>query len=299
MRWAVLSFVSSRVSRSGLGSLLLLLLAGVAPTASSEETEHLAVARAAWEQRAEGFAGEWAGGERIGDALTAYEAALREAPASLEVHEGLLRALYFQGTFTEVSSEQALAIFERGVEVSASAMRLLHGSAELTEREVADLVAEAADRDRAGALHFWSAVHWGQWGDNQSMMAALRAGVANRLRQHGRVAMELDPTYDNAGPSRLLGRMHAVAPKVPMVTGWIERERAVELLERALELAPADPQNRLFLVEVWLDQRPEKRPEALRLLEALVGDSPRPGFEVEDSFVLRDASELHRTLRND
>lgn len=296
---SVRSSQSRRSARSGLVSLLPLLLAGMASAAPSAAPESLAAARTAWEQRARGFAGEWAEGGVIGVAVAAYEAALREAPASLEVHEELLRALYFQGTFTDVSGDQARSIFERGVAVSESAMRLLYGPAGAAKREVADLVAEAADQDRAGALHFWSAVLWGQWGDNQSMMAALRAGVATRVRDHGLVAMELDPMYDNAGPLRLLGRMHAVAPKVPMVTGWIDRDRAVELLERAHELAPADPQIRLFLVEVWLDRRPKKKAEAVDMLGALVRDSPRPGFEVEDSFVLRDASELQRTLGRD
>lgn len=301
----VLAIVGSSGGRSWFrdparfGLVFLLLLVGVAFRAWSEESDSLAAARTAWEQRSDGFAGEWAEGERIGVAVAEYEAALREAPASLEVHEELLRALYFQGTFTELSGAEVRAIFERGVEVSESAMRLLHGPGGVKKRQVADLVAEAADNGRAGALHFWSAVHWGQWGDNQSMMAALRAGVATRLRDHGQVAMELDPMYDHAGPLRLLGRMHAIAPKVPTVTGWIKRERGVELLESALELAPADPQIRLFLVEAWLDQRPKKRAEAVDLLRSLVRDSPRRGLEVEDSFVLRDASELYRTLGYD
>ena len=119
------------------------------------------------------------------------------------------------------------------------------------------------------------------------MMAALRKGVADRLRVHGQVALELAPDYDFAGPYRFLGRMHAVAPKVPGFTGWIDRETAVELLEEGHRRAPEHPQNRLFLAEIWLDQRPTKKQEALELLEELLIAEPRSGWVVEDTFVLR------------
>ena len=105
------------------------------------------------------------------------------------------------------------------------------------------------------------------------------------------VALELAPDYDSAGPYRFLGRMNAVAPRVPTFTGWVDRETAVELLEEGHRRAPMHPQNRLFLAEVWLKHRPAKKQEALELLEELLAAEPRKGWEVEDTFALRQAAE--------
>ena len=250
----------------------------------------------AWDRRADGFDGEWAQPQMINHAIEVWEAALSAAPQSLEAHETLLRGLNFKGQYTRLDRSERQAIFSRGVEVTAAAMRLLHGSDELGERDWEDLASEVADEIGAGALHFWAAVHWGQWGDSQDVFAALGKGVAKRLRLHGLVSLELDPTYDNAGPYRLLGRLHAIAPRVPMVTGWVRRERAVELLEKAYELVPGDLQNRLFLIEIWLAESPEKQSQAMAMLETLVEGAPRSGLYVEDSFVLRDARTLLESL---
>ena len=58
------------------------------------------------------------------------------------------------------------------------------------------------------------------------------------------------------GPRRLLGRLHAVAPRVPLFTGWVSRTEGVEHLERAVAIAPEDLANRLYLAEARLELEP-------------------------------------------
>lgn len=273
---------------SWVGVAVLGLAVGAVPI---EAVPPLEEGRQAWQERAEGFDGDWAQPEAIGRAVRAFELALESDPTRLESYEELLRALYFMGTFTELSEEAGRAVFVHGVEVAESAMRLLHGTSDVADQGAEELADQVHDRPLAGALHFWSAVHWGSWADRQGIMAALRQGVAKRLRLHAQVAAILDELYDNAGPHRFLGRLHAVAPKVPGFTGWVNREKAVELLARAHELVPEDPNNELFLIEAWLDHEPKKHPQARARLEALVAWEPRSEFLVEDAFALKDARE--------
>ncbi len=277
-----------RALLSWVGAAFLGLAVWAAPI---EAVHPLEEGRQAWQERAEGFDGDWAQPEAIGRTVRAFESALESDPTSLESHEELLRALYFMGTFTELSEEAGRAVFVRGVEVAESAMRLLHGTSEIADLGPEELVDQISDRPQAGALHFWSAVHWGSWADRKGIMAALRQGVAKRLRLHAQVAAILNELYDNAGPHRFLGRLHAVAPKVPGFTGWVDRKKAVELLTRAQELVPEDPNNELFLIEAWLDHEPKKHPQARARLEALVVWEPRSESLVEDAFALKDARE--------
>ena len=280
----------------GCAVLLVSVCLALAAPPLSAQSAALETARDSWGRRGAGFEGEWAPSEPIREAIESLDRALEEAPGELDLYERLMRALYYQGTFTELTAEERKAVFGRGTEVATSAVRMLHGTDELRWKRIEQTVEQVRGVEQAGPLHYWAAILWGSWGDHHGAMAALRKGVADRLRIHGQAALELAPDYDFAGPYRFLGRMHAVAPKVPGFTGWVDRETAVELLEEGFQRAPEHLQNGLFLAEIWLEQRPGKKQEALELLERLLAAEPRKGWEVEDSFVLRQVRETAESL---
>jgi tetratricopeptide (TPR) repeat protein len=293
--------LEEKSSADGIRScaVLLVFLACLAPAAAflSAQSPALETARVSWERRSAGFAGEWAPSEPILEGIESLDRALQEAPEDLDLYESLMRALYYQGTFTELTADDRKAVFGRGTEVASAAVRLLHGTDELRWKKIEHTIEQGRGVQQAGPLHYWAAILWGSWGDHHGAMAALRKGVADRLRIHGQVALELAPDYDFAGPYRFLGRMHAVAPRVPGFTGWIDREKAVELLEEGYRRAPEHPQNGLFLAEIWLEQRPAKKQQAVELLEQLLAAEPRKAWEVEDEFVLREVRETTESLR--
>jgi hypothetical protein len=140
--------------------------------------------------------------------------------------------------------------------------------------------------------HFWSAVSWGLWGMSHSRMRAGASGVATRIREHAERVIELDPEFADGGGYRLLGRLHTATPKIPLLTGWIDRELGVELLETACRTSSADPRNPLFLAEALLRFRPGERDRALRLLEDVAGREPMEGRRAEDLEAIGQAREL-------
>jgi hypothetical protein len=113
--------------------------------------------------------------------------------------------------------------------------------------------------------------------------------VANRLHRYTLITIALEPEYDEGGAFRLLGRLHAELPRVPFVSGWIDRNESIPLVERAYAMAPANPSNRLLLALTLLDLAPERRSEALDLLKQVEGLTPRPSMRVEDLIVRREA----------
>ena len=64
-------------------------------------------------------------------------------------------------------------------------------------------------------------------------------------------AVELDPGVDGGGPLRLLGALYLRAPPWPRGPG--DGEKALELLEQAVEEYPEHPLNHLFYAEALLD----------------------------------------------
>jgi tetratricopeptide (TPR) repeat protein len=254
----------------------------------------------AWARRAEG--------ERQGrplqgpilEAVRSYESALSSRPERLEARWKLLRTLHFAGDFAAPDEEEARRIFDRAREVSEEGLGLLAerlgsgvGLEEMDPEKIGDRLAAAdvSSRDVA-RLYFWSAINWGAWSRNAGLLRAVRQGVANRIHRYTLITIALEPDYDEGGAFRLLGRLHAELPRVPFVSGWVDREESIPLLERAYAMAPANPGNRLLLALTLLDLAPERRTEALDLLKQVEGLTPRPSMRIEDLAMRREAREL-------
>lgn len=281
--------------RGLVGTAAMLVVLASAPqsaAAAPPRSPSLEDADRAWSRRAEGAQAERAAPGPVAEAIAAYEDVLDADPRNLEVIWKLQRALHYQGEFTKLSPGRRASLWERGTELAERAIAVLHGDTPWNERDPAAVAASIEDRTTAGAVHFWAAVHWGLWGETKGALPAVRKGIAKRIRDHGVCAIELDETYERAGPHRLVGRLHAVAPRVPFFTGWIDRDLALRHLERAVELAPEDLYNRLYLAEARLGLRPELRDLAILELEAIVAAQPDPEHLVED----RRAQSLARTL---
>jgi hypothetical protein len=96
--------------------------------------------------------------------------------------------------------------------------------------------------------HYYEAVFIGLRARQKSVPKALLLlpGMAER----GRRAMEIDETYDDAGPLRLMGTLLVTAPPWPASVG--DTDEGLELLWRAVEVSDY-PRNRLLLVEALIE----------------------------------------------
>lgn len=278
-----------RRSRPLIAHLALAVAFGTAttaPVAATTAENPLAAGDAWFARRAEGAPAPEAGRAAPGPiarAIDAYEEAVAAAPTNLEAHWKLLRALYYQGEHAAEGEDARREVFDRGRQAAETALGRLAaraGGRQLVDAlEPEERAARLARVPEAGPMYFWAAVHWGMWGDAVGRLAAARQGVAGTIRDYAETALALNESYENGGPHRVLGRLHALAPKIPFFTGWIDRDRAIAELRRAKALGPDDPLNRLYLAEALLEHRPERRAEALELLRALLSqpaDADRP-----------------------
>jgi hypothetical protein len=278
-----------------------LLGARVADVSAGAPVADVTAGDAAWAARAEGALEGRPLPEPIRSSLDAYERALADRPHSLEVRWKLVRSLHFAGTFTARDEDAKRQAFERAAGIADEGLDWLAervgDGASLDELGPALLrarldAAGLSARDVA-RLHFWSALSWGAWSRTVGLLSAVRQGVAGRLHRYASVALALEPGYDEGGPYRLLGRLHARLPRVPFLSGWVERERAIPLLEAGYALAPENPGNQLLLAVTLLELAPERRSEAIALLDAVADLDPRPEMRIED-LAMRDEARERR-----
>ncbi|MEE2775828.1 MAG: hypothetical protein VYE73_03580 [Acidobacteriota bacterium] len=271
-------------------------LSWVAPVPAVGSVSSLAEAEEAWARRGEGYVGPDAEPTAVVQAIAAFETALVERPRDLEVMWKLLRAIEFRGEYTAVNKTERRRLYAESVGLVERALSILHGEGGLKGRSPEDLAREVSDRPHAAAVHYWSALHYGLFGDTHGAMSAIRKGVAKHIRLHAETATLIDPEESSGGGARVLGRMHSEAPKVPLFTGWIDRNEAVRLLEEANAIAPDDPFNRVFLADVWLSFRPRRSGEAIALLRSVVEEPAPVEAVVEHAEAARQAREILAAL---
>lgn len=271
----------------------------LATATHAQELDALAAAGdAAFERRAEGQVEGRATAEPIGEAVRSFERATRMAPERLDLQWRLLRALHYEADFASSGTDQERQRYrvgaDRGDAVIARLVARL--GAELDELDDAALMARAeaagVTREDMARVYFWAAVHWGGWAREAGLLQAVRVGVANTMYAYTSLAVRLDAGLERGGPLRLLSRMHATLPRVPLITGWVDPAQAIPLAERALTVLPNDIGNRFLLALTQEELLSPPDPSARRTLEAVAKASPRPELVIEDLLVILEAREL-------
>jgi tetratricopeptide (TPR) repeat protein len=281
---------------------LLGLVSGTVGALQASPREAMDRGDDAWKRRGDGHEGARALPEPVGEAIAAFQSVLDEDPSNLEARWKLLRALYFQGEYVLEDREQKLELFQRSKALTDEGRETLARQAQLNEdpdglppQELAEIY---ADVPNAPQIYLWSAVHWGLWGRHRGKIAAAKEGVAKKIRNFAEVTILLDEVFDEAGGHRILGRLHAEAPKLPFFTGWVDRDTAISELRLAMQLAPHGLLTRLYLAEALLEYRPKQRQEAVELLRDLAQRTPDPASVVEELKVIEDARALLAELRD-
>ncbi len=267
------------------------------PSFLSAQQDPIAAGDAAWARRAEGHQGDRAQPGPVNEAVAAYERAVKEQPDRLEGSWKLLQALHYKGDFATPGKEGKQQAFARGKEVAEAALdrlaKKIAGSREKLDTMTPAQAAKAVSAvPEAKPLFLWASVHWGLWGDVFGRMAAARQGVGDKVRRYSETLIALDERYENAGGHRILGRLHTLAPKVPFVTGWVDRDKAVSELRKAVALGPDNWDNQLFLAEALFEYQPAKAAEARDILRRLLARRPTPELAVEQERTLVNARAL-------
>ena len=249
--------------------------ASLPPTTTATMT-HLVAGDALWTQRANTLSGNLAVSASIEAAIERYEAAGRDEPTALEPRWKLLRALHYSVDFADRDDDAKQASVNQAVAIAHESIRLLESE-------------EGSNRDRA-RLYFWSGIAWGTKAGRVGLLTVVREGLATRMHDFAESALELDPSVEQGGSLRLLSRLHATLPRVPFVSGWVDRTKALGFAERALALDPDHSGNQLIMALTLLEMTPSRESDARAFLESVSNGTPRIDFLVEDLAIQAQAA---------
>lgn len=96
--------------------------------------------------------------------------------------------------------------------------------------------------------HYYLGLSIGQLADTKRNMAALK--MVKEMEHEFNAARELDEHFDYGGADRNLGLLYHQAPTILSIGS---RSKARQHLQRAVELAPDFPENRLNFIETLVD----------------------------------------------
>ena len=191
--------------------------------------------------------------------------ALVEEDATCAWAYGLLAEInYWFGEYA-VDADDKLAFFDEGVQCGEAAVGLDENSLE---------------------GNFWLAVNYGSFGQEKGIMQSL--ALIQPMKERAERAAQIDGGYFYGGPYRVLGRLYHKAPGFPFSIG--STKKAIEHLEKAVELGPKFFLNRIFLAEAYASNRDKAK--AREQLEWILNAPLNPNHEREDEDYKRQAAEL-------
>jgi tetratricopeptide (TPR) repeat protein len=243
--------------------------------------------------------GDVASPREIDAAIEAYRVAMGRDKGNVDVRWKYLRATYFKAEYTGLAESRKTALYDRAKGVAEEALDLLRTRAgrqlgrDASGLEAQEIATALAGDQTAGEAFYWTAVTWGQWALARGKLKAVQEGAASKIRSDCRIVIGIDSKLEDGGGYRVLGRLHAVTPKVPLLTPWIDHDEAVANLRKAVAVAPLNFVNLLFLAEALQEFTGDKA-EATRLLGKVVQSPPDPDHLVES---LRTQAAARRDLQ--
>ncbi len=198
----------------------------------------------------------------INRAIDLFESALNQNIKPEESAAYLLRSYYFKGMFTDLNKDQKKDVYDKGRSLG---------------EKMIDRYPDSVP------IKFWYAANIGRWADVHSFMRAATSGISKKLRRISKNIIKKNPNYQDGGGYRILAQVHFYSPNIPIVMGWPSKDKALELVEKALKIAPNNPTNKMLYANILLEF--DRKEEAKELLHEIRHMTPRTSHKIEDRYV--------------
>lgn len=181
------------------------------------------------------------------EAQEKYQKALLTMENKYDAYWRTARILYYIGENTE-SKKEKKAIFSQGIYYGKKAV---------------DAGPELPDG------HYWLGVNQGKFGEVKGVLKSL--SLVGPIKRAMQKVIELDRSYEEGGPDRLLGRVYY---KLPGFAGG-SKDKSLEHLQKSLEYGPNDALTRLFLADTYISLKETDKAQAELEFILAMEDDPR------------------------
>jgi tetratricopeptide (TPR) repeat protein len=189
------------------------------------------------------------------EARDLYLKAMQFAEDKYEVFWKLSRILYYVGANKE-SKRDKKTIFSQGIYYAKRAVEM--------EPEKPD-------------GYYWLGVNYGVYGEARGVLKSLF--LVDDIKEAMNKVIELDRSYEDGGPDRVLGRVYF---KVPGIAGG-SKKKSLEHLLKSIEIGPQDPLTRVYLADTYLALKEIEKARAELDYVLSMEDDPRWVAGMEDT----------------
>lgn len=198
----------------------------------------------------------------INKAIEAFEQSLDQNLNVEQAASYLLRSYYFKGMFTGLPKDQQQQVYDKGRTLGKKMMKRFPDSV---------------------PIKFWYGANIGRWAEVHGFIEAATSGIAKKLRRVCEDIIEIDPRYEGGRGYRILAQVHFHAPHIPLVMSWPSDDKALELIEQAMDIAPEHPTNRMLYAQIMVEF--DRNNEAKQHLQYILDMEPRNTHIVEDQYL--------------
>lgn len=174
----------------------------------------------------------------------------------------LLKAYYFKGMFAGLPESQQKEVYDTGKILGEKMIERFPDSV---------------------PIKFWYSANLGKWADAHGFVKSATSGVAKKLRRVCNNIIEMNPHYQGGGGYRILAQVHFYSPNIPLLMGWPSNDKALNLIEKAMDIAPNHPPNRMNYAQILLEF--DRKEEAKKQLQYILDMEPRATHIVEDRYI--------------
>ncbi len=222
-----------------------------------------------YKKRAKGATGIKARQAPINKAIKHLEKAVGAEGVTRKEATFLLKSYYFKGTYALHDNDMKQKVFAKG-----------KGKGEKFKEQYPD----------HAPILFWYGANLGRWGEAYGVVAAAREGLADKMRKICKKIIALDEQFQGGGGYRVLAQVHFQSPYIPMVLSWPSNEKAIKYMEKALQIAPDNPNNKLQYGKILKYEGYEEK--AKPYLEEVASLTPDPDQLLENKRLKKEAKKL-------
>ncbi len=140
------------------------------------------------------------------------------------------------------------------------------------------------------ALRFRYLTCLGKWAEVYGIFTAAKEGVADLMKEHSEIIIDLDSDYENGGGYFMLGAVHFKSPYIPFILSWPDNDDAIIWLRKAYNTGRALPVQKTYLARALF--KDGQKEEALRLVKDVIATPPEQDEVLEESLEIEEAKKL-------
>lgn len=186
-----------------------------------------------------------------------------------KAYDYLLLSYYYKGAFVVRTKDDQKSNYLLGATLGEKAIQLY---------------------PKNSAILLWYIANFSKYGEAKGIVSSAKEGLADKIKTYTEKLMDLDPTFADGAPHKLMGVINYKVPNIPFFITWPSKELAEKHLIEALKINPKSVSNIYFYAEFLTEVK--RNAEAKILLNKILSTSPREDALIEDLYDIDMAKKL-------